>query len=394
MRTRERAFTALLVATALTVVLPAQSAIASYHYKTLYSFQGGKDGMLPYARLLLDDAGNLYGTTVEGGPQGSCSFSGGCGTVFKLAPDGTETVIHAFCSESNCADGSGPYAGLIQDGAGNLYGTTTYGGAHGAGTVFQIAPDGTETVLRSFVDGGIGSFPDGGVIVDNSGTLYGTTGTGGAENAGVVFRLVPGGTFEVLADFPGGAGGASPAGDLAVDKNGNFYGIMGGGAADFGGVFKLRASGHNIKIIYSFHGSPSDAGNPSSGVIMDRAGNIYGTTPQGGTYDRGATYKIAKDGTETVLHSFDRNTAPYGALVRDEAGNLYGTASAGGTSNCGAVFKLMPDGRQIILHAFDGVIDGCNSMAGLVADSRGYLYGTTVARGRYGYGTVFRVKKQ
>jgi uncharacterized repeat protein (TIGR03803 family) len=390
MRTRERAFTALLVATALTVVLPAQSATASHHYKTLYSFKGGDDGLLPYARLLLDDAGNLYGTTVEGGPQGSCSFSGGCGTVFKLAPDGTETVIHAFCSESNCADGSGPYAGLIQDTAGNLYGTTTYGGAHGVGTVFRIAPDGTETALHSFADGG-GSYPGGGVVADSSRNLYGMTSVGGDENAGTVFRLAPDGKFAVLADFPGGAGGG---GDLAIDKNGNFYGIMGGGATEFGAVFKLRASGDNIKIIYSFQGPPTDAGKPSSGVIVDKAGNLYGATTLGGTYNRGATYQIAKDDTETVLHSFDRKTAPYGTLLRDEAGNLYGTASAGGPSDCGAVFKLMPSGRQIILHAFDGVIDGCNSMAGLVADSRGYLYGTTVGRGRYGYGTIFRVKMQ
>jgi uncharacterized repeat protein (TIGR03803 family) len=212
----------LICGLALAMFVPLDGASARGSETVLYSFTGGNDGAYPYARLLADNAGNLYGTTESGGGATDCEEEGGCGTVFKLAPDGTETVLYSFCNQTNCADGANPDAGLIADAQGNFYGTTYDGGSgsdcqaysSSCGTVFKLAPDGTETVLYSFKGGNDGSEPVAGLIIEKKGNLYGTTLNGGAQGVGTIFELASDGTETVLHTFTGAPDGANPAGGL------------------------------------------------------------------------------------------------------------------------------------------------------------------------------------
>jgi uncharacterized repeat protein (TIGR03803 family) len=380
----------------------------------LHSFQGGtSDGASPLAGLIADSAGNLYGTTSLGGGAG-CSYEQGCGTLFKLAPDGTGfTVLHSFAGG---ASGAHPQAGLIADSAGNLYGTTLAGGG-GFGTVFRLAPDGTGfTVLRSFSGGtSLGGSPDGespraGLIADSAGYLYGTTERAGGAgpfslgSSGTLFKLAPDGTgFTVLHSFAGGASdGANPQAGLIADSAGNLYGTTASGGncgsvcpgTGFGTLFKLAPDGTGYKVLHSFAGGTSDGANPQAGLIADSAGNLYGTTSSGGgagpySFGSGTLFKLAPDGTGfTVLHSFAGGTSdganPQAGLIADSAGNLYGTtASGGGTgclggAGCGTVFRVAPDGTGYkVLHSFSGGSDGDSPQASLIADATGNLYGTT-----------------
>ena len=255
----------------------------------LYSFTGS-DGSEPFAGLIADSSGNLYGTTQSGGA------SGGHGVVFKLSPSGTETVLHTFTGGS---DGGIPRAGLIADTGGNLYGTTAGGGASNAGTVFKLSPSGTETVLYSFT-GSDGSGPFAGLIADSSGNLYGTTQSGGASGGhGVVFKLSPGGTETVLYSFTGGSDGGTPRAGLIADSSGNLYGTTQFGGPGCGGVgcgvvFKLSPSGTET-VLYSFTGS--DGSGPFPGLIADSSGNLYGTTLSGGASGgHGVVFKLTGAG--------------------------------------------------------------------------------------------------
>ena len=222
---------------------------AAAPYQVLYNFcsqDGCADGAYPGSSLIMDGAGNLYGTTYQGG-------FGQKGVVFKLAPDGTETVLYNFCSQSGCTDGANPGGGLVMDAAGNLYGTTQYGGdpscypGFGCGTAFKLAPDGTETVLYNFCSQSgctDGAEPVGGLVIDAAGTLYGTTSAGGASGGGVVFKLAPDGTETVLYNFcsqSGCADGAEPWAGLVTDTAGNLYGTTVGGGDYGGGVVFMVA---------------------------------------------------------------------------------------------------------------------------------------------------------
>jgi uncharacterized repeat protein (TIGR03803 family) len=328
----------------------------------LYSFAGAKDGGQPHAGLILDAAGNLYGTTALGG-GGSCSV--GCGTVFELKPSSsgwTETVLYTFTGDS---DGRAPYARLVFDAAGNLYGTTLYGGkvgticSSGCGTVFQLSPSASqwkETVLHAFAGGDDGSFPYSGLTLDAVGRLYGATQAGGANADGTVFKLTSGSggvwTESVIHTFTGGNDGKNPVSDLIVDGVGNLYGTASqSGAAGYGMVFELvpRSSGSwTEEVIHTFIDQPG--ANPMAGLVMDSAGNLYGTTmlganlrPCGGGC--GTLYKLAPASgwTFSVLHLFGRGTDGYhpsGDVILDPSGNLYGTTQAGGTTGRGTVFRI------------------------------------------------------
>jgi uncharacterized repeat protein (TIGR03803 family) len=280
--------------------------------------------------------------------------------VFRLAPDGTETVLYSFCrlGGRHCRDGAFPQGGLIMDTDGNLYGTTLQGGGIGvAGTVFKLAPDGTETVLYRFcrLGGTHCLLPAPGLIMDTAGNLYGTTFTGGADNGGTVFRLAPDGTETVLYSFCRLGGrycrdGRSPAGGLIMDTDGNLYGATyygGGGLGHAGTVFKLAPDGTET-VLYRFCTVVDcrDGVRPSGGLIMDAAGNLYGTTANGGI-GAGTVFKLAPDGTETVLYRFCRQSScidgarPAGGLIMDAAGNLYGSTQGGGIGEAGVVFALV-----------------------------------------------------
>jgi uncharacterized repeat protein (TIGR03803 family) len=313
----------------------------------LYSFTGfgRKCGGPVDGSLLRDSAGNLYGSTIFGGDSGM-------GTVFKIDTAGTETVLYSF---KGAPDAQNPVGGLIRDAAGNLYGIAG-GGSSNVGTVFKLDRTG-ETILYNFTGGPDGANPTGSLVQDPSGNLYGTASYAGAMNSGTVFKLDTLGAFTVLYTFTGGADGASPNGSLVRDSSGNLYGttLLGGTAPIlFGGVvFKLDTSG-NQTVLHEFTGG-ADGGFPYAGLVRDAAGNLYGTTYYGGigVNGSGVVFKVSEAGTETVLHTFSDfadGTNPYGGLFRDSAGNLYGTAQSGGRNlcgfveppGCGVVFTIAP----------------------------------------------------
>jgi uncharacterized repeat protein (TIGR03803 family) len=286
---------------------PPASPGGAWTEDTLYSFMGGNDGAVVVAGLVIGKNGALYGTTYSGGGSSICFSTEdvGCGTVFELTPPAspsgswTETVLYSFTGGS---DGSAPYAGLIFDNSGNLYGTTWVGGTFGYGTVFQLTPSGsgwTEKVLYSFQGGSDGSEPAGGLIFDRSGNLYGTTSTWDARKGGTVFMLTPSGSTWMFG------------------------------------------------LLYSFTGT---AGSTAS-LTMDEAGNLYGTTYGGGGYDWGTVFKLTRSGSGwafTSLHDFTGyydGAYPYGNVIRDAEDNIFGTSSysfGGWPDCCGVVFEITP----------------------------------------------------
>jgi uncharacterized repeat protein (TIGR03803 family) len=247
----------------------------------LYSFPAGSSD--PYTGLIQGSDGNLYGTTGAGGASDD-------GTVFKITPSGTETVLHAFPKTGS--DGETPYAGLIQGSDGNFYGTTYFGGANNLGAVFKVTPSGTETLLYSFAGGSDGEHPYAGVIQGSDGNFYGTTYQGGASGYGTVFEITPSGTETVLYAFAGGSDGANPEAGVIQGRDGNFYGnTFQGGAGSFGTVFKITPSGSET-ILHTFAGS-RDGANPSANLLQSGDGNLYGSTGAGGAGGFGTFFKVA-----------------------------------------------------------------------------------------------------
>ena len=412
---------AILAIFAVTLSIASISA-TTWSEKVLRNIYGG--GAHPLGGALISDAsGNLYGTTYEGGAYGyglvfelSPDGSGGW----------TETVLYDFCSQSNCADGANPVAGLVLDAAGNLYGTTygggtgtgthcaSWGGSPGFGTVFEVTPWGGETVLYSFCPQGggcsDGEEPASTLIFDAAGNLYGTTYFGGG-----VFELSPNQsgdwTLTVLyalgsCEF-GCQDGYYPASGVIFDAAGNLYGTTSyGGAYGYGTAYELtpaRGGGWTETIIHNFD-LGSDGGYPEAALTLDSAGNVYGTLYSSGVFELTPT----KGGwTEKILHGFNCNgndgCAPYGGVIFDAAGNLYGTTEYGGiyggcnggTEKCGIAFELTPTAggpwTETILHYFGKGNDGAQPYAGLILDAAGNLYGTTWGGGTGGYGTVFEL---
>jgi len=404
----------------LMVVTPA---LAATKEKVLYNFckaQLCPDGSNPVSSLVFDAAGNLYGTAIYGG-NSNCVH--GCGTVFELGRMNGKwvyKVLHHF--ENNGKDGYYPAGNLIFDAAGNLYGTTAQGGTSQARTVFELMPakggKWKEKILHSFEGGASdGSEPLASVAFDANGSLYGTTFYGGAYGDGTLFRLAPSKngnwTEKVLHnfDFNGQDGFSSRAG-LVFDKSGNLYGTtVLGGTGGNGTVFE-ETRGKNgswtESVLYSFTGG-ADGSLAVAGLTIDKTGNLYGTALAGGAGGDGNVFTLApgKNGgwTFTTILGFDNEDgeSPDGVLIFDTAGNLYGTTSGGGAYDsdctypgCGTVFKLTPGSggtwTETVLHSFNSNgVDGYSPEAGLIMDASGNLYGTTNAGGAYGYGTVFEV---
>lgn len=324
----------LIVLVAATLVIPSAQAQT---YSLLYSFQCGSDGSNPYGGLVRDGAGNLYGTTYAGGS--------GYGVVFKLTPSGALRVLHTFAGSP--MDGATPVDTLIRDSAGNLFGTTGEGGVNNYGTVFKVTPTGVESVLH-FFEGGTadGASPFGGLTQDPAGNLYGTTVLGGANDAGTIFKVTAAGAETVLYSFGLPPDGAQPHAGLLRDPAGNLYGTArDGGQSIDGTVFKLTPAGREY-VLWNFAGSPNDGQYPHSVLIQDAMHNVYGTTLDGGDLNRGSVFELSASGKEMLLHSFANTTmdggTPENSLLLDAAGNLYGTASVGGAHGCGTVFKYTP----------------------------------------------------
>ncbi|HTR27422.1 MAG TPA: choice-of-anchor tandem repeat GloVer-containing protein [Terriglobales bacterium] len=380
---------ALLAVLVLTAALPAYAQTET----VLHSFNAdGTDGYNPYSGLTLDAAGNLYGTTLY-----SSSLSAPGGTVFKVAPDGTETVLYNF---AGAPDGSEPYySGVVRDAAGNLYGTTIRGGTNDLGIVYKLAPDGTETVLYSFSPIHDGYYPYGGVVLGKKGTLYGTTSTGGTSGVGTVYKITRSHKTEtetVLYNFAGQDDGCYPRQeDLIVAKDGSLYGttVYCGPFGDYGTVFKVDPAGIKT-VLHNFNADGVDGFNPYGGLVVDKAGNLYGTTYGGGKYGYGTVFKLSPSGNETVLYSFNADGTdginPYGAVALGKKGNIYGTTYQGGTLGYGTVFKLSASGTETVLHSFANT-DGAHPYAGVALDKSGALFGTTVNGGDFGYGVVFKI---
>jgi uncharacterized repeat protein (TIGR03803 family) len=360
------------------IVFELAKSSNGYSEKILYAFgtnSPSTDGGFPQAGLIVDASGNLYGTTTYGGstllPQCATEFAYGCGTVFDLIKSAngySENVLYTFTG----LDGVNPLAPLVEDSAGNLYGTTDSGGASSHGTVFELVNSSGSYTFKSLYSFGVslsdGWYPLAGLIIDASGNLYGTTEGGGdltqcsGFGCGTVFELVnspTGYTHKVLYGFQGSDGtvGQGPAGGLIMDTSGNLYGTtQGGGSFDYGTVFELVNSSGNYseKVLYSFKGlSNNDGQIPAASLLMDPSGNLYGTASRGGAgcvpQGCGTVFElINSSGTyvEKLLHNFGApgdGENPTGALVMDSSGNLYGTTSVGGAAQFGIVFQLNPN---------------------------------------------------
>jgi uncharacterized repeat protein (TIGR03803 family) len=406
-------FITLLLASA---IVPAQAQ----KFKVLRTFHG-PNGAFPITQLTRDAAGNLYGTTSEGGTGVCKDEKYGCGTAFKLDKTGKQVWLHSF----HYGGGEAPMSGLLRDAAGNLYGTTVYGGKNGSscdavnigcGVVIKLDKTGKETVLHRFSGGtSDGEFPEALLIRDSAGNLYGTTIQGGKYGEGTLFKLDKAGTETILFTFDFTDGG-EPFPGVISDVAGNLYGTTSvGGSCGDGTAFELDTAGKQT-VLHNFCGG--DGSIPSSVLIWDEAGNLYGTTQEGGSSDAcdggcGAIFELSPGSggnwTEKVLYSFcsvsgcaDGLDPLSGPLARDAGGNLYGTTYFGGISSacngsCGVVFKLSPSGKETVIHNFTGGADGGLPWAGLTMDSAGNLYGAARDGGDtkcdppYGCGTVFKI---
>jgi uncharacterized repeat protein (TIGR03803 family) len=358
-------------------------------YTVLHNFTGGPgDGTYPAAEVQFDDAGNLYGTTSSGGAHNA-------GVIFKIAPDGTETVLHSFDDATGGGKPGG--AATIDPASGDLYGVTAAGGdldacPGGCGVIYKYSADGTFTVLHNFDGNKEGANPTGRLIRDTLGNFYGVALSGGSNGDGTVFRYAANGKLKVLHAFAGNDG-TSPRGVIS-DRAGNLYGVTSAGGTDNDGTVYRVAPDGTFTTLYSFTGG-SDGLLPVGGLDRDKKGNLHGTTELGGAANSGTVFKLAPDGTFTTLYAFvDADGGyPEGNILLID-GTLYGTTEGGGdaTCHCGVVFKLAPDGTETVLHRFIGS-DGGAVYAGLTKHD-GNLYGTTGFYGSFNDGVVFRVKKK
>jgi uncharacterized repeat protein (TIGR03803 family) len=390
-------------------------------YTVMHRFQGAtKDGENPEAGLVMDTSGNFYGTAVNGPACSPTPCASSLGMVFELTPAGVETILHRFTGSPK--DGAFPFAGLTRNTANNSFGTTSEGGSANMGVVYEITTAG-EKVLHSFTGPPAdGAFPYSGLTQDAAGNLYGTTSAGGASNSGTVFKIGPTGNATILYSFTGGADGGFPYGGLVRNSAGNLYGTTSAGGVTTGNcfpygcgvIFMVTPAGHQT-VLYRFTGNP-DGAYPYAALIPDTAGNLYGTTYSGGTgactNGCGTVFELNKAGAETVLYSFKGSPTdgafPYAGVIRDSAGNLYGTTSYGGPFDSGivpengVVFELEAAGTEKVLYSFTGAMDGGVPRAGLVLDSSGNLYGTAYSGGFSGVacggsqtdtcGVVFKIK--
>jgi uncharacterized repeat protein (TIGR03803 family) len=369
--------------------------------------------------------GNFYGTTSNGGQFNQ-------GTVFRISPDGVETVLYSFAGGPS--DGAQPNGSLIQGSDGNFYGTTNNGGIgvcprpgpvsgnaeSACGTVFTVTPDGAEAVLYFFQDTTDGGEPNGGLILGSDGNFYGTSTSGGLANTycggggcGVVFKITPAGAETAVYAFGSQPGDGVIPSSVVQGSDGNFYGTAFlGGQFNEGMVFKVTPAGAET-LLHSFNAGDNDGQRPEAPLVQGSDGNFYGTTSFGGiSTDNpvasclnggcGTVFKITPAGALTALYAFGGNATdganPYSAgLIQGSNGNLYGTTTAGGVSTncnggCGIAFSITPGGTEAALYLFaGGTSDGAYPTAGLVQGSDGNFYGTTAQGGKFNGGTVFRI---
>ena len=380
----------------LTEELERRRLLTGSIIQTLASL-GGTDGLPPAnGDLLINANGALIGTTQRGGPQGG-------GTIFAL-PRGTTTptILAAF----NSLNGWDPAPGIVMDANGDIFGETLFTARTGAGniaptplfpgigsgTIFEL-PHGSSTITQLAVfNGANGRTPEGDLVLDSAGDLFGTTLKGGTSNLGTVFELPSGSnTITTLVSFTG-PNGRHPVAGLSIDSSGDLFGTTtAGGAADKGTVFEIAAGTNSLTTIASFGGTDGSA--PSSPLLMDTAGDLFGSASAGGSNSFGTVFEIAS-GTNaiTALGSFNGLDGgdPIGAMVTDSQGDLFGTARTHGPTGTGTIFEVPNGGGAITAVAgFAGSNGGLPY--GLVSDNNGFFYGSSQAGGQFTSGTLFRV---
>jgi uncharacterized repeat protein (TIGR03803 family) len=360
--------------------------------------------MYPLAPLFKDAAGNLYGSTLEGGASGN-------GTIFKLDLTGTETVLYNSAIVNNDPPDGIP---IVLDKAGNIYGAVSFAINFDCGSIIKLDPAGNETTLYTFSGAADGCSPST-LVLDSGGNVYGETFSGGdfncvpfvnpGQGCGTIFKLDPAGNFTTLYTFQGSGDWGGMGGDvLIVDSERNLYGstFYGGaswqrGGQSYGAVFKLDTTGKKTTL-YNF--TTGTGGTNPLGVVEDSEGNLYGTTGGGGSFGYGTVFKLDTTGRLTVLYTFPKGTSANGSAILDPAGNLYGTAVSGngyGIVN-GVVFEVGPTGQETVVHSFSGTpADGAYPYGSLLLDGEGNLYGVTPELccdhfgNPTGYGTIFEI---
>jgi uncharacterized repeat protein (TIGR03803 family) len=377
--------------------------------RVLWNFEGGSDGSGPWSNYFISDAkGNLYAATAAGGTYSS-------GTVFMLSLAGKKTVLYEFKGQAN-KDGAAPHGRLAFDANGNIYGTTQGGGINGTGTVYELSPNSNggwkEKVIYNFSAGGAdGTSPSAGMTIAPDGTMYSTTPDGGAFQGGVIFSLKKTSTGwkqTVIHSINFPSEGGFPYEGLMRDAAGNLFGVAPvGGAAQNGVVYRLSHTkqGWVDKVLHSFTNQNGDgSGLYWIDLISDTSGNIYGATSFGGTNSTGMVWELVysttkKSYSEKILYEFGASGSgdgdnPYGGLVMDSKGNLYGTTLNGGSSNLGAFYKLTKQGttwKETILHSFVGANDGNQPTGNPYIDATGRLYGMTQTGGKSNLGVIYRI---
>jgi uncharacterized repeat protein (TIGR03803 family) len=369
-------FSIFLLATA------SETSAAGSRLSVLQPFNGA-NGRFSAASLMRAADGNFYGTTEDGG-----AFDRG--TIFRMTPAGVITVLHSFAGNP---DGNAPRAGLIQASDGNFYGTTYFGGGTtvGYGTVFRMTPAGTVSIIHSFGPGDDGENPRAALLQAADGNLWGTTERGGAFERGTVFGMTLAGGTIFRYSFTGANDGAYPYAPLIQARSGAMYGtVYAGDFSTFGRVFRLAFG--TVSVVHTFLSSP-DGANPTAGLVQGVDGQLYGTTNFGGAVDKGTVFRMTEAGAVTIVHSFDggpQGGSPHTGLIQPRDGNFYGAAKTGG-AGYGTLYKVSPNtGIVTVLHAFTGGSDGATPSATLLEASAGKLYGTTT-NGGVGNGVVFRL---
>jgi uncharacterized repeat protein (TIGR03803 family) len=380
----------------LAFVITTAVSLGAQSYTVLHTFTGQGDGNQPYSTLVMDRAGNLYGTTSE--------IGGGAGTVFQLKKSGDNWTLKTLYTFSG-TNGQQPYGGVTFGPDGALYGLTYQGGTHSLGTVYRLTPQASLcksvscpwvlATLHDFRAQGDGSLPYFVVpFFDTAGNMFGTTANGGINGEGAVFELTGSGgnwTESVIHSFDSFTEGAAPPSGLVADAAGNLYGTLEASPNGFGAVYKLtRSNGWAFSILHQFTSDP-DGVQPVGALLLDPAGNLYGTTKSGGGHESGNVYEISPSGsgwTFTMLYSFvgPQDGGPQGPLTIDAAGNLYGTVVSGGANGYGSVFKLMPvqgGWTYTSLHDFTRS-DGAAPYGGVILDPSGHIYGTAAYGGQNG----------
>jgi uncharacterized repeat protein (TIGR03803 family) len=402
----------LLIGPVLLLAGASQPALAqpaqSPTYKVIHDFSGtGGDGATPYGGVTLDQFGSVYGTTNLGGRYGA-------GSVYQISRNGSSWAFNLLHSFTGGSDGSGPgFGDLAMRNDCALFGTTGGGGSFG--TTFEVRPRANlcpgsgsawqESVIHEFGSGQDGAQPIGGATIDTAGNLFGTTSLGGAYGNGAIYGITPSGAESVIYSFTGGTDGTNPVAGVSTDTDGNLYGTTSfGGAFGAGAVYELSPSGPgwSEKVLYSFQGG-SDGQNPVGGVIVNPAGDLYGTTFDGGINGGATVYQLSPFGgrwTFTTLYSFSGGYGgPYNKLTLDDTGNLYGTTNGDGANGRGSVFKLAPShGSWNFTDLYDfsggsliGGSDGGTPYGAVAVDSQGNIFGTAAIGGTKNQGVVFEI---